>query len=63
MFSEPVKESALSAVEQEAYRFNKRAYRQGSMLNKTRILLDNFYRPHLKHLTQLLGDDKWMWEH
>ena len=42
---------------------NKRQYTIGPMLNKTRILLDNFYRPHLQRLSQLLGDKKWMWEH
>ena len=61
--SEPMKESILSRVEKREYNRNKREYKQGAMLNKTKILLDEFYRPHLKQLTQLLGDDKWMWGH
>ena len=56
-----MKKSALLAIEEKKY--NPKPYRQGSMLNKTKILLDNFYRPHLKQLTQLLGDNKWMWGH
>ena len=58
-----MKESTLLAIEQKKYDPNKKPYRQGSMLNKTKILLDNFYRPHLKQVTQLLGDTKWMWGH
>ena len=58
--SEPMKESALLAIEQKKYNQNRRQYKQGPMLNQTKYLLDNFYRPHLKQLAQLLGDNKWM---
>ncbi|XP_046546410.1 carbohydrate sulfotransferase 15-like [Haliotis rubra] len=33
----------------------------GPMLNKTRILLDNLYRPYLNELADLLQDKKFLW--
>ncbi|KAI0238033.1 Carbohydrate sulfotransferase 15 [Lamellibrachia satsuma] len=36
--------------------------RTTSMLNKTRTLLDEFYRPFNEKLASLLGDDKFLWD-
>ena len=58
-----MKESVFLEIGQKKYNGNRRQYKQGPMLNQTKYLLDNFYRPHLKQLAQLLGDDKWMWGH
>ena len=43
---------------------NAREYTYGEeMLNNTKDLLTQFYRPHLGNLCQLLGENKWMWGH
>ena len=62
-FTEPMKEETLKEIEEEPPHFNTRAYEHGPMLNKTKKLLDNFYRPHLENLSKILGDNKWMWGH
>ncbi|KAK2180939.1 hypothetical protein NP493_419g02005 [Ridgeia piscesae] len=48
---------------QEARVRNKRPKkkRARSMLNETRILLEQFYRPFNERLASLLGDDKFLW--
>ena len=33
-----------------------------AMLNKTRSVLDNFFRPYNQRLAEMLGDDKWLWK-
>ena len=34
----------------------------GAMMEKTRVMLDNFYRPFNKRLATVLGDDRYTWE-
>ena len=41
----------------------KNASRSYSMLNITRILLQNFFRPCNEKLVNLLGDNKWRWDY
>ena len=41
---------------------NVRAKAHGPMMEKTRIMLDNFYRPYNKWLSHILADEKYTWE-
>lgn len=36
--------------------------RVGDMLNKTRMLLDEFYKPHKENLAMILNDTRYTWE-
>ena len=40
---------------------NERSYSIGPMHNKTRQLLNAFYRPHVERLSGLLNDDNFLW--
>ena len=57
-----MKPAMLKTIQEERPIVNQREYAH-PMFNKTRTLLDNFYKPHLTHLSELLGDAKWMWGH
>ena len=41
---------------------NKHKYNIGPMHNKTRDLLDDFYRPHTDRLAKILKDDRFLWK-
>ena len=53
--------NTLSEGPDKKTKTNQRAYKHGPMLNDTRKILDDFYAPHKKRLSVLLGNDKWMW--
>ena len=41
---------------------NKNKYPFGHMHNKTKDLLDEFYRPHRERLAEILKDKKFLWK-
>ena len=50
-------------VEFDYYNRRKAADRvKGEMLDKTKALLDSFYRPFNKRLVELLGNGKFLWD-
>ena len=40
---------------------NKRTYRIGPMWNKTRQILDEIYRAHIRRFAQIINDDQFLW--
>ena len=51
-------------MEVELYYYNRRKATdrvKGEMFDKTKALLDSFYRPFNKRLVELLGDGKFLW--
>ena len=55
------KEEATVLNRQKSNTRNAKEKRIGDMWNKTRIIIENFYRSHNRQLADLLGDDRFLW--
>lgn len=62
--SDPMSEDTYSILRQRApANQRKESFRfLGPMLNETKTLLDNFYRPFNQRLAELLGDGTFLWQ-
>lgn len=60
---EPLSGPAKQAIESLKHQgqLNKKQYKRGSMLAKTREMLQAFYKPYNERLATLMGDDKYLW--
>ena len=62
-FKGPVDEQLEESIAELGIRNSRTPDRsRGDMLKKTRIILENFYRPHNKELAKLLNDKRFGYE-
>ncbi|XP_067676198.1 carbohydrate sulfotransferase 15-like [Haliotis asinina] len=54
-------ESMFSIANMPHQRINQKKIRKGPILNKTRVLLDNFYSRYKKDLADILQDKRFLW--
>lgn len=61
---DPIDRKTLNAIaSKRAKNTNKKGYyKAGDMLNLTKNILDDFYRPFNRRLSQLLQDDRFRYE-
>ena len=59
-----MKDSLIKTLAEKPPHVLKKVYRYGkTMWNKTYSILEEFYMPSMKRMTELMGDEKWMWGH